>query len=77
VANDAIGPFPENCTGYGNPSSSGFGYIATLNLSIGTVEADMDDGQEGIMSFDRVDVPILPLDPLLDSACHPPRSLKG
>jgi len=55
VVDNAIGPFPENCAGYMNPPAAGFGYIATLKLSIGTVRADMDAGLEGIVSYDRAE----------------------
>lgn len=55
VVNNAIGPFPDHCAGYGNPPAGGFGYIAALKLSIGTVEADMDDGLDGIVSYDRAE----------------------
>ncbi|MCA0995089.1 histidine decarboxylase, pyruvoyl type [Alloyangia pacifica] len=55
VAENAIGPFPGNCAGYGNPPSSGWGYVAALKLSIGTVAADMDEGLEGIVSYDRAE----------------------
>jgi len=55
VINNAMGPFPNNCAGYMNPPSNGWGYIAALKLSIGTVEADMDDGLDGIVSYDRAE----------------------
>lgn len=53
VVSNAIGPFPDHCMGYGNPPASGFGYVATLKLSTGQVVADMDEGLEGIVSYDR------------------------
>ena len=55
VVNNAIGPFPGNCAGYMNPPAQGYGYIATLKISIGTVAADMDEGLEGIVSYDRAE----------------------
>ncbi len=55
VVNGAVGPFPDNCAGYMNPPSQGIGYIAALKLSLGTVVADMDDGLEGIVSYDRAE----------------------
>ncbi|WP_019955372.1 histidine decarboxylase, pyruvoyl type [Yoonia vestfoldensis] len=55
VVNNAIGPFPNNCAGYMNPPAAGYGYIAALKLSIGTVQADMDDGLDGIVSYDRAE----------------------
>lgn len=55
VVNNAIGPFPDNCAGYMNPPASGYGYIAALKLSIGTVVADMDEGLDGIVSYDRAE----------------------
>jgi histidine decarboxylase len=53
IVNGAIGAFPDHCAGYLNPGASGHGYIATLTLSVGKVEADMDIGLEGIVSYDR------------------------
>jgi len=55
VVDNAIGPFPQNCAGYMNPPAQGWGYIAALKLSIGTVPADMDDGLDGIVSYDRAE----------------------
>ena len=55
VINGAIGPFPENSAGYMNPPHAGIGYVAALKISIGTVEADMDEGLEGIVSYDRAE----------------------
>ncbi|MGY9045724.1 MAG: histidine decarboxylase, pyruvoyl type, partial [Rhodobacterales bacterium] len=55
VVNNAIGPFPKNCAGYMNPPVGGYGYIAALKLSIGTVVADMDEGLDGIVSYDRAE----------------------
>ena len=55
VVNNAMGPFPNNCAGYMNPPTRGWGYIAALKLSIGTVPADMDDGLDGIVSYDRAE----------------------
>jgi histidine decarboxylase len=55
VINGAVGPFPTYCSGYLNPGASGLGYISVLKLSVGTVETDMDDGLEGIVSYDRAE----------------------
>ncbi|MEM9967942.1 MAG: histidine decarboxylase, pyruvoyl type [Pseudomonadota bacterium] len=55
VVNNAVGPFPNHCAGYMNPPTHGWGYIAALKLSIGTVAADMDEGLEGIVSYDRAE----------------------
>ena len=55
VVSNAIGPFPDNCAGYMNPPANGFGYVAALKISIGTVEADMDGGLDGIVSYDRAE----------------------
>ena len=55
VVQNAVGPFPDNCAGYMNPPAQGWGYIAALKLSIGTVEADMDEGLDGIVSYDRAE----------------------
>ncbi|SPJ24560.1 histidine decarboxylase, pyruvoyl type [Palleronia abyssalis] len=55
VIDGAMGPFPDNCAGYMNPPATGPGYIAALKLSVGTVEADMDEGLEGIVSYDRAE----------------------
>nr|YP_009306318.1 hypothetical protein [Derbesia sp. WEST4838]AOP19222.1 hypothetical protein [Derbesia sp. WEST4838] len=52
IINGAIGTFDNNCAGYMNPGASGNGYIATLKLSVGSVEADMDEGLERIVSYD-------------------------
>lgn len=55
VIDGAIGPFAQNCAGYLNPPATGPGYIAALKLSIGTVRADMDEGLDGIVSYDRAE----------------------
>lgn len=54
VVNGAVGAFPLNCAGYGNPGASGLGYIATLKLSLGCVDKGVyDEGLSGIVSYDR------------------------
>jgi len=53
VVDGAVGAFPDNCAGYLNPGASGLGYIAALKLSVAKVQADMDIGLEGIVSYDR------------------------
>ena len=50
VVNGAVGPFDDYCDGYGNPGSSGVGYISVLKLSTGTVAKTMDSVLEGIVS---------------------------
>ncbi|MHA6262880.1 histidine decarboxylase, pyruvoyl type [Arenibacterium sp. CAU 1754] len=55
VIENAIGPYPQHCAGYMNPPAGGWGYIAAMKLSIGTVPADMDDGLDGIVSYDRAE----------------------
>lgn len=55
VINGAVGAFDDHCAGYLNPGASGLGYIAVLKLSVGTVTTDMDDGLEGIVSYDRAE----------------------
>ncbi len=51
----AIGPFDDYCDGYGNPGSSGAGYICVLKLSTGTVARKMDTVLDGIVSYDRAE----------------------
>ncbi len=55
VVNGAVGPFDSYCDGYGNPGSSGLGYISVLKLETGKVRADMDKVLEGIVSYDRAE----------------------
>lgn len=55
VVNGAVGPFDDYCDGYGNPGSSGVGYISVLKLSTGTVAKTMDSVLEGIVSYDRAE----------------------
>ena len=55
VVNGAVGPFDDYCDGYGNPGSSGGGYISVLKLSTGTVAKTMDSVLEGIVSYDRAE----------------------
>lgn len=55
VINGAVGAFTPYCAGYLNPGASGAGYISVLKLSVGTVVTDMDDGLEGIVSYDRAE----------------------
>ena len=55
VVDGAIGPFDDYCDGYGNPGSSGLGYISVLTLSTGKVEKKMDHVLEGIVSYDRAE----------------------
>jgi len=55
VINGAIGPFDDYCDGYGNPGSSGTGYVSVLKLSTGTVAKKMDAVLEGIVSYDRAE----------------------
>jgi histidine decarboxylase len=51
----AIGPFDDYADGYGNPGTSGLGYISVLKLETGKVKADMDKVLEGIVSYDRAE----------------------
>jgi histidine decarboxylase len=55
IVNGAIGPFDDYADGYGNPGSSGLGYISVLKLETGKVKADMDEVLEGIVSYDRAE----------------------
>lgn len=55
IVNGAVGPFDSYCDGYGNPGSSGLGYISVLKLETGKVRADMDEVLEGIVSYDRAE----------------------
>jgi histidine decarboxylase len=55
IVNGAVGPFDDYCDGYGNPGSSGLGYISVLKLSTGTVAKTMDTVLEGIVSYDRAE----------------------
>ncbi len=55
VVDGAIGPFTSYCDGYGNPGSSGLGYISVLKLQTGKVKADMDVVLENIVSYDRAE----------------------
>lgn len=55
VIEGAIGPFDDYCDGYGNPGSSGTGYVSVLKLSTGTVLKSMDEVLEGIVSYDRAE----------------------
>lgn len=55
VVNGAVGPFDEYCDGYGNPGTSGVGYISVLTLSTGKVLKKMDHVLEGIVSYDRAE----------------------
>jgi histidine decarboxylase len=55
VVNGAISPFDDYCDGYGNPGTSGLGYVSVLKLSTGMVAKTMDTGLEGIVSYDRAE----------------------
>lgn len=55
VVKGAVGPFDAYCDGYGNPGSSGLGYISVLKLQTGKVRKDMDNVLEGIVSYDRAE----------------------
>ena len=55
VIEGAVGPFDDYCDGYGNPGSSGTGYVSVLKLSTGTVLKSMDEVLEGIVSYDRAE----------------------
>jgi histidine decarboxylase len=55
VVDGAVGPFDDYCGGYGNPGSSGLGYISVLKLSTGMVVKEMDSVLEGIVSYDRAE----------------------
>lgn len=55
VVKGAIGPFNKYCDGYGNPGSSGLGYICAMALNIGIVKQDMDKVLEGIVAYDRAE----------------------
>ncbi|WP_018685221.1 histidine decarboxylase, pyruvoyl type [Actinokineospora enzanensis] len=63
VIDNAVGSYTDYATGYGNPphgmdatrfTSDGSGYIATMKLSVATVDmAGLDWGTESIVSHDR------------------------
>jgi histidine decarboxylase len=55
VIDGAISPFADYCDGYGNPGSSGTGYVSVLKLSTGTVVKSLDSVLEGIVSYDRAE----------------------
>lgn len=55
VINGAVGPFDEYCDGYGNPGSSGLGYISVMTLSTGIVKKEMDNILDGIVCYDRAE----------------------
>lgn len=55
IVNGAVGPFDSYCDGYGNPGSSGLGYVSVLKLETGKVRADMDVVLEDIVSYDRAE----------------------
>ena len=55
VVDGAVGPFDDYCGGYGNPGSSGIGYVSVLKLSTGMVLKEMDTVLEGIVSYDRAE----------------------
>jgi histidine decarboxylase len=55
VVDGAVGPFDDYCGGYGNPGSSGLGYVSVLKLSTGMVLKEMDTVLEGIVSYDRAE----------------------
>ncbi|MFC2149609.1 histidine decarboxylase, pyruvoyl type [Candidatus Auribacterota bacterium] len=55
IVNGAVSPFEDYCDGYGNPGTSGLGYVSVLKLETGKVKKDMDDILEGIVSYDRAE----------------------
>jgi len=55
IINGAVSPFDEYCDGYGNPGTSGLGYISVLKLSTGVVKKQMDDVLDGIVCYDRAE----------------------
>ncbi len=55
VIDGAISPFADYCDGYGNPGSSGTGYVSVLKLSTGTIVKSLDSVLEGIVSYDRAE----------------------
>ncbi len=55
VVDGAVGPFDDCADGYGNSGASGLGYISVLKLETGIVKHDMDEGLEGIVSYDRAE----------------------
>ncbi len=55
VVGGAIGPFDDYCDGYGNPGSSGPGYISVVKLSTGMVARQMESLVEEIISHDRAE----------------------
>lgn len=55
IVNGAIGPFENYCDGYGNPGSSGLGYISVLTLETGKVQKHLDHELESIVAYDRAE----------------------
>lgn len=55
VAEGAVGPFENFCDGYGNPGTSGVGYVSVLKLETGLVKSDMDEILDGIVAYDRAE----------------------
>ena len=51
----AIGPFDDYCDGYGNPGSSGVGYVSVLRLSTGTVAENADELLEEMVAGHRAE----------------------
>lgn len=65
IVEGAIGPFKSYCAGYGNPGSSGLGYVSVVTLHTGKIsreenknlriEGQDEQGLGGTVAFDRAE----------------------
>lgn len=54
----AVGPFARHSDGYGNPGSSGLGYISVLTLSTGKARKELNRPINTILPFDEAEAGI-------------------
>jgi histidine decarboxylase len=52
VVKGAVGPFENYSDGYGNPGSTGLGYVTVLTMATGVAAADLDPKINQIVPFD-------------------------